>query len=66
MLRMVPVGARGAAGGEGSPSQTVAIALGSADGVRRKEIPVGIHPALLRIYLAKHALNFVRLALVDV
>ena len=41
------------------------IALASSDGVQQKRIPCGIHPALLHIYIAKHALNFVRLALVD-
>jgi len=43
--------------------QPVALALASAEGVQRKEIPFGIHPALTRIYYAKHALNLLRLAL---
>jgi len=38
-------------------------ALASAAGVRRLHISSGIHPALVRIYCAKHALNFVRLAM---
>jgi nicotinamide-nucleotide amidase len=38
-------------------------ALASAAGVRRLHISSGIHPALVRIYCAKHALNLVRLAM---
>jgi len=41
----------------------VALALASSDGVQQKTIPCGIHPVLMRIYLAKHALNFIRLLL---
>ncbi len=55
------------AGGEGpeqeSASPIATLALASADGVQQKNIPCGIHPALRQIYLAKHAMNFVRLAL---
>lgn len=36
------------------------IALATADDVRRKEIPLNLHPALSKIYLAKHALNLAR------
>lgn len=50
-------------GAEGDGPKTVAIVLASADGVGRKAVPLGIHPALWRIYIAKQALNFVRLAL---
>jgi hypothetical protein len=57
-----PACGRGA-GGEGSEVQVVSLALASTEGVQQKTIPCGIHPALTRIYLAKHALNFVRLAL---
>ena len=53
------------AGGEGSGPQTVALALASSAGVQQKSIPCGIHPALLQIYLAKQALNFVRLGLLQ-
>jgi nicotinamide-nucleotide amidase len=48
------------AGGEPQP---VCLALASTDGVRQKGIPFAGHPATLRIYCSKHALNFVRLAL---
>jgi nicotinamide-nucleotide amidase len=58
----LPSGApRSGTGAEGSLPRTVVIALALEEGVLRREIPIGIHPALLRIYLAKHALNFVRL-----
>ena len=50
-------------GGEGGASQTATIVLASSDGVKQKRIPCGIHPALLHIYVAKQALNFVRLTL---
>jgi nicotinamide-nucleotide amidase len=53
------------AGGEGGEPETVSFALASSDGVQQKRIPSGIHPALKHIYIAKHALNFVRLAIVD-
>ncbi len=57
------VGARRGAGGEGSESQSVSLALASSDGVQQKTIPCGIHPALTRIYVVKLALNFIRLRL---
>ncbi len=47
----------------GGEPQPVCLALASADGVGQKGIPFAGHPATLRIYCAKHALNFVRLAL---
>jgi nicotinamide-nucleotide amidase len=43
--------------------ETVVLALATADTVQGKNIPLGIHPALRRLYLAKQALNFVRLIL---
>jgi nicotinamide-nucleotide amidase len=51
------------AGVEGESPPSVVLALASSAGVRQKAIPCGIHPAILRIYVAKHALNFVRLSL---
>ena len=59
-------GATTVGSGAGEPSatpETVALALASANGVQGKSIPMGIHPALRRLYLAKQALNFVRLNL---
>lgn len=56
-----PIG-RGA-GGEGSEVQAVEFALAFADGVQHKTIPFGWHPALSRMHCAKHALNFIRLAM---
>ena len=56
-------GAGGEGRDEGDPPPTVTLALASADGVRQKAVPGGIHPELLHIYIAKHAFNFVRLAL---
>ena len=47
----------------GGEPQPVLFALASADGVQQKGIPFVGHPATLRIYAAKHALNFVRLAM---
>ncbi len=48
----------------GSEPQPVFYALASAAGVEHtKCIPFAGHPATLRIYCAKHALNFARLAL---
>jgi hypothetical protein len=59
-----PVAPAGGGGAEAIvPPETVALALASADGVRAKRLPLGIHPALRRLYLAKQALNFVRLTL---
>ncbi len=43
--------------------ETVTFALASAAGVQQKSIPLGWHPSLVRILCAKHALNFVRVAL---
>jgi len=40
-------------------------ALATADGVKLKSVPFAGHPALLKIYCAKHAVNLVRLAMVD-
>jgi nicotinamide-nucleotide amidase len=54
----------GVDGGDGGGPPLAIFALASADGVRQKSIPRGIHPALLHLYIAKHALNFVRLALI--
>jgi nicotinamide-nucleotide amidase len=51
------------AGSEGGEMQTIAIALASAAGVERKEVPFAYHPDLRRIFFAKHALNFLRLAM---
>ena len=53
------------AGGEGGLPQPVVFALASAAGVQQKSIPFGWHPALPRIFCAKHALNFVRLAMLE-
>ena len=53
------------AGGEGDQPQTVTFALASSTGVQQKTIPTGIYPALLQIYLAKQAINILRLALLD-
>ena len=47
------------------PSPRAALSLVSEAGVGRKNIPLGIHPDLLRIFVAKHALNLVRLTLLD-
>jgi nicotinamide-nucleotide amidase len=58
-----PIG-RGA-GGEGGLSPPVVFALASAAGVEQKSIPFGWHPALARIFCAKHALNFVRLVMLN-
>ena len=51
------------AAGEGNALPSVVLALASAAGVQQKTLPCGIHPALQRIYIAKWALNVVRLAL---
>jgi nicotinamide-nucleotide amidase len=42
----------------------VYLALADADGVSIKSILFAGHPATLRIFIAKHALNFVRLSLI--
>jgi nicotinamide-nucleotide amidase len=57
-----PASGRGA-GGEGVEMQTVVVALSSSSGVTQKEVPFSYHPELRRIFVAKHALNFLRLAL---
>jgi len=56
-LAVGPILSSPASGGE------VLLALASAEGVQRKTVPARSHPSLQRLYLAKHALNFVRLAL---
>ena len=50
-------------GGEGSEPPSVTIALASPDTIQTKTISTVIHPELRRIYLAKQALNFIRLTL---
>jgi nicotinamide-nucleotide amidase len=47
----------------GGPPQPVFLALASAEGVQQKSVPLAGHPATLRIYMAKQALNLVRLAI---
>ncbi len=60
----VPSPACGAGtGDEGSDPPHVRIALASADGVAGRSVPYVFHPELRQIYLAKRALNYVRLAL---
>jgi nicotinamide-nucleotide amidase len=44
----------------GAPRK-VHLALATADGAQTSKISIGLHPALLHIYCAKQALNFVRL-----
>ena len=56
------VGARRGAGGEGG-RPSVILVLASPEGVRSQSVPFLIHPKLLRTYIAKQALNLVRLAL---
>lgn len=51
------------AGDEGGGPGVALIALASSEEVRQKAVPCGIHPAMLRVYIAKQALNFARLAL---
>ena len=43
----------------------VHFALAAATGVSLKSIPFALHPALLRLYCAKYALNMVRLAMLE-
>ncbi len=45
--------------------QPVHLALADAHGVKEKSIPFAGHPAWLKIYIAKHALNLLRLTLLD-
>ena len=50
----------------GMPTDTprkLHMALATAEGVRMSKLSIGLHPALLHIYCAKQALNFVRLAI---
>ncbi len=43
----------------------VHLALADAKGVKVKPVAYAGHPAWLRIYIAKHALNMLRLAILD-
>ncbi len=43
----------------------VHLALADVGGVKIKSIPYAGHPATLKIYIAKHALNMLRLAMLD-
>ncbi len=43
----------------------VALAFASGDSIKVKSVPFAGHPALLRVYLAKQALDFARLALLQ-
>lgn len=47
------------------PPQRVALALASANGVSVQEVPFASHPALLKIFGAKRALNLLRLSLLE-
>ncbi|MEN6449283.1 MAG: CinA family nicotinamide mononucleotide deamidase-related protein [Thermoguttaceae bacterium] len=51
------------AGGEGGMSQPVTIALASPAGVQTQTLSFRFHPELRHVYLAKQALDFLRLAL---
>ncbi len=48
---------------EAAEPASVFLAVASAEGTRVKSFPYSGHPALLKIYFAKHALNLVRLGL---
>jgi nicotinamide-nucleotide amidase len=48
---------------EAAEPQPVFFALAGPDGIRVKQIPFALHPAILTVYCAKHTLNVVRLAL---
>jgi nicotinamide-nucleotide amidase len=50
------------AGATADAPRKVQLALATADGIQTSKISIGLHPALLHIYCAKQALNFVRLA----
>ena len=50
---------------EAAEPKPVHLALATDAGVARKAIPFAGHPALLRVYCAKQALNMVRLALLE-
>jgi hypothetical protein len=47
----------------GVEPKPVFFALAGPGGIRRKQVPFALHPALLTTYCAKHALNLLRLAL---
>jgi nicotinamide-nucleotide amidase len=57
---MVPSTAGEADSDQSNTTPDVVIVLASSDNAVKKIIPCGIHPAILRIYIAKHALNFLR------
>jgi nicotinamide-nucleotide amidase len=46
-------------------ASSVHFAIASAAGVQTKAVPYAAHPALLRVLCGKHALNMLRLALLD-
>jgi nicotinamide mononucleotide (NMN) deamidase PncC len=48
-----------------SEPEPVFLALAGPKGVEVKPIPFAGHPATLKVYCAKHALNMVRLALLE-
>ena len=47
----------------GAELEPVYFGLATASGVMHRSIPFAAHPALLKTYCAKHALNFLRLAM---
>jgi nicotinamide-nucleotide amidase len=47
----------------GVEPKPVFFALAGPGGIRRKQVPFALHPALLTTYCAKHALNLLRLTL---
>ncbi len=51
------------AGDESGEPPRVTVALAGAGGVARREVSQGIHPAMRQMYVAKQALDFVRLSL---
>ncbi len=46
-------------------AQPLWMALAAADGIHTREMPCGGHPAILRTWAAKQALNLVRLRLLE-
>ena len=48
-----------------SEPKPVHVAVAAASGVTLKSIPFAAHPALLKVLIAKHALNMVRLAMLE-
>jgi nicotinamide-nucleotide amidase len=46
-------------------SRSVFLALAGPDGIAVKETSLALHPAIVRVYCAKQALNMVRLALME-